>query len=385
MAKRSLQVDHATLTDVAAAAGVSRATAARALGGYGSVSEDARALVEAAAESLGYYPNTLARSMITGATHTIGVVVADIELSFFARAVRGIADASKAQGFEVILANSDEDLAMERAAIGVLLEKRVDGLIVAPAAPDNAGHLADLVRRGIPLVLLDRGAPGIPADAIVVDNVRAAHNVVSHLVRLGHRRIAIISENPKRLSVSQLADAAFGPGDALTSTLRLSGWASALRSVGLPLSDDLLLTTAYNREQAAAATAAALATEDPPSAIFSVDETMTLGAVDAITALGLRMPTDISLVAFDDLQWSTLVQPPLTVVSQPVYQLGMTATERLLGRIAGDERPPETIVLDTNFVLRGSTGPVPTGTRRTKVATRTTSTGGSAAPGASSR
>jgi LacI family transcriptional regulator len=360
MARRVPRVEHATLTDVAAAAGVSRATAARALGGYGSVSDDARALVEEAATSLGYHPNTLARSMITGTTQTIGVVVADIELSFFARAVRGIADSAKAHGFEVILANSDEDLAMERAAIGVLLEKRVDGLIVAPAAPHDAGHLANLVQRGIPLVLLDRGAPGIPTDAVVVDNVRAVHNAVSHLARLGHWRIAIVSENSANLTVAQLADATFGPGDGMASILRLAGWASGLRSGGLPLADDLLLGTGYSREQARATTAAALAMDDPPTAIVTVDETMTLGAVDAIMAAGLRMPDDISLVTFDDLQWSTLVRPPLTVVAQPVYELGMTATQRLLDRLAGDERPPETIVLDTSFVLRGSTGPVPT-------------------------
>jgi LacI family transcriptional regulator len=370
MAKQGPRVDHSTLTDVAAAAGVSRATAARALGGYGSVSDDARALVVEAAARLGYRPNTLARSMITGTTQTIGVVVADIELSFFARAVRGIVDAAKAQGFEVILANSDEDLAMERAAIGVLLEKRVDGLIVAPAAPHDASHLADLVRRGLPLVLLDRGAPGIPTDAVVVDNVRAAHNAVSHLVRLGHRRIAIVSENAAGLTVSQLADASFGPGDRMTSALRLSGWASALRSGGLPLSEDLLLAAPYSREGARAATAAALAADDPPTAIFTVDETTTLGAVDAIMAAGRRMPDEISLVAFDDVQWSTLVRPPLTVVAQPVYELGMTATRLLLGRLAGDERPSETVVLDTTFVLRGSTGPVPTAARRTNRAAR---------------
>ncbi len=357
MARRSPQVDHPTLTDVAAAAGVSRATAARALGGYGSVSDDARALVVDAAASLGYHPNTLARSMITGTTQTIGVVVADIELSFFARAVRGIADAAKAEGFEVILANSDEDLAMERAAIGVLLEKRVDGLIVAPAAPHDAGHLAELVRRRIPLVLLDRGAPGIATDAVVVDNVRAVHNAVSHLVRLGHRRIAIVSEDTAGMTVSQLADAAFGPGDGMASILRLAGWASALRSGGLPLADEMLLRTPYSREGARAATAAALGMDEPPTAIVTVDETMTLGAVDAITAAGLQMPDEISLITFDDLQWSTLVQPQLTVVAQPVYELGMTATKRLLGRIAGDERAPQTLVLDTSFILRGSTGP----------------------------
>jgi LacI family transcriptional regulator len=179
---------------------------------------------------------------------------------------------------------------------------------------------------------------------------------VSRLARLGHRRIAIVSEDTAGLTVSQLAAASLGPGDGTASILRPSGWASALRSGGLPLDDELLTRTPYSREGARAATDAALAGDDPRTALFTVDETMALGALDAITAAGLRIPDEISFVTFDDLPWSTLVQPPLTVVAQPVYRLGTTATKLLLGRLVGDDRPPQTVVLKTSFVLRGSTG-----------------------------
>ena len=168
MSRRSRQSP--TIHDVAAAAGVSTATAARALGGYGAVSPGVRERVKAAASQLGYRPNSLARSMITGATHTIGLVVADIENPFFARSVRGIADVAHAAGYEVLLANSDEDPATERAAVRVLFGKRVDGLIVAPASTDEGPHLSDLSERGVPVVLLDRAIPGIDADAVVVNN-----------------------------------------------------------------------------------------------------------------------------------------------------------------------------------------------------------------------
>jgi LacI family transcriptional regulator len=141
----------------------------------------------------------------------------------------------------------------------------------------------------------------------------------------------------------------------MASILRLPGWASAFRSAGLPLADDLLLRTPYSREDARGASAAALAGDDPPTALSTV-ETMTLGAVDAITAAGLRIPDEVSLVTFADLPWSTLVQPPLAAVAQPVYRLGTTATKLLLGRLVGDDRPPQTVVLKTSFVLRGSTG-----------------------------
>lgn len=347
--------DHPTLDDVAASAGVSRATAARALGGYGRVGDATRTKVEAAAAALGYRPNTLARSMITGTTQTIGVVVADIDLSFFARAVRGIADAAKAAGFEVLLANSDEDAAKERAAVGVLLEKRVDGLIVSPAAARGAGHLVDLARRGVPLVLLDRGTAGVPSDVVCVDNQRAAQNATSHLLRLGHRRIAILIERDSALEAAALAGADPGAAGAMTSTLREIGWATALRSAGAAVSDDLIWRSAYDRQEARRVAAEGLAAADRPTAIVATDETMALGSLDAISSVGLRIPEDVSVVAFDDAAWATLLRPPLTVVAQPVYELGALAARRLIARIGGDEGPPEVKILDTSFILRGST------------------------------
>lgn len=359
MAKRNGQIDHATLNDVAQAAGVSRATAARALGGYGSVSALARERVLAAAAQLRYRANTLARSMITGTTGTIGVIVADIELAFFAHAVRGIADAAAAEGFEVILANSDEDEVKERAALGVLLEKRVDGLIVAPASVSRTEHLRDVVERGLPLVLLDRGSTAVGGDVVVVDNHRAAQNAVGHLARLGHRRIAIVVERETALDAALALRTRPALADAMTSTLREVGWAAGLAAAGLPVDESLVRRTLYDRDAARRETAAALALADRPTALLTTDETMTLGALDAILDAGLRIPDDISVVGFDDPAWTTLLRPPLTVIAQPVHELGVTAVQRLLGRIAGDERPSEVVVLDTSFVLRGSTGPVP--------------------------
>jgi LacI family transcriptional regulator len=349
--------DHATLADVARAAGVSRATAARALGGYGATSAEARDRVLAAARALRYRPNALARSMKSGTTSTLGVVISDIQLAFFAQAVRGIADAARSEGFEVILANTDEDLAAERAAVGVLVDKRVDGLIVVPALPGEAAHLAEAQERGIPVVLLDRGSPDIACDVVVVDNTRAARNAVDHLIRLGHRRVAIVVEGRTALPAAAAATARPRPDAGMTSTLREVGWAAALRRAGLPVSDDLVCGARYDREDARRAAAAALALPDRPTALVTTDETMTLGAVDAILDAGLEMPRDVSLVAFDDVPWMTLLRPPLTAVAQPVHELGVTATQRLLGRLAGFDGPPETTVLRTAFVVRGSTGP----------------------------
>jgi LacI family transcriptional regulator len=357
MAKRTLP-DHATLDDVARAAGVSRATAARVLGGYGSVSRAASDRVSAAARELRYRPNAVARSMKSGTTRTLGVVISDIQLAFFAQAVRGIVAAARAEDFEVILANTDEDLALERAAVGVLVEKRVDGLIVAPAEPGESAHLLEAHERGIPVVLFDRGSPGITCDVVVVDNQRAAKNAVRHLIRLGHRRIAIVVEGNTALTAADVVNAHLAPDAGMTSRLREDGWAAALREAGLPVTDDLICGARYERADACRAAAEALCLKDRPTALVTTDETMTLGAIDAIQEAGLAIPDDISLVAFDDLPWTSLVRPPLTVVAQPVNELGVAATQRLLGRVAGFEGPPETVILPTTLILRGSTGPV---------------------------
>lgn len=355
---RSDRIDHATLTDVARTAGVSRATAARALGGYGSVSVEARERVQAAAAELRYQPNAVARSMITGTTGTLGAVISDIELGFFAQAVRGITDAANAEGFEVIVANTDEDPVKERAAVRVLVSKRVDGLIVAPAAPAETAHLEDALDHGVPVVLLDRGSASPRFDSVVVDNERAAMKAVTLLVRLGHRRIAILIEGATARSASELRAGPM-PRGVMTSALREAGWAAALRAAHIPVTDALIRRSTYDRQQARAAASAALAEPDPPTAFLATDEIMTLGTLDAILGAGLRIPEDVSLIGFDDVPWTTLVRPPLTVVAQPVRELGATATHRVLARIAGAVGPPEETVLPTSLITRGSTGPPP--------------------------
>lgn len=352
---------HPTLDDVAAEAGVSRATAARVLGGYGPSSTSARERVLEAATRLRYRPNALARGIRSGTTRTIGVVVSDIQLAFFSQAVRGIADTARAAGFEVILANTDEDVSVERAAVGVMMDKRVDGLIVAPADPLDIGHLEEVRERGIAVVLFDRGAPGMRCDMVVVDNIAATRNAVRHLVRLGHDRIAILAEALTAIPADVLAQGRPSVDGGVTSRLRQVGWAAALRSTGLPVTEDLVLRARYDRTDARRVTKEALGREVPPTAIVTTDETMTLGALDAIRDLGLRVPGDVSLIGFDDMPWTTLIQPPLTVVAQPVHEIGTTAGSRLLRRIEGFDGPPETVVLRTSFMLRGSTG-APRGT-----------------------
>src|SRR4051812_25277002 len=182
-----------TIPDVARRAGVSPATAARALGGYGSVSPAASDRVRAAAEALGYRANGVARSMITGRTMTLGVVLGDIENEFFSRVARGFTDVARAEGFDTIVANTDEQVGNERSAVRVFLERRVDGLMVAPASMTERAHLAAVRGSGAHLVVVDRRVPGLGVDTVLIDNVAAAGAAVAHLTAAGHRRIGVVT------------------------------------------------------------------------------------------------------------------------------------------------------------------------------------------------
>lgn len=322
---------------------MSVSTAARALGEYGSASPAVRKRVAAAAATLGYRRNSLARSMITGRTHTIGLVVADIENPFFARAARGIADVAHKEGYEVLLINSDEDPVTERAAVRTLSEKQVDGLIIAPASSEGAKHLAELTDRGTPIVLIDRVLPGVDLDAVVVDNEAAARRAVEHLIALGHRRIALLTSQ----------------GLIHTNQSRLAGYLQGLEAAGVPASDELIRMAPYTREAAVREAEIVLRLPDPATAIFMTDNLMSIGAYEAAQHVGRAVPSGVSLVGFDDLEWTTIVRPPLTVVAQPVYELGAAAAHRLVARVRGDESEPEVRTLATSFIVRGSTAPAP--------------------------
>lgn len=350
-----------TIPDVAREAGVATATAARALGNYGKVSGATRERVLDAAQRLGYRVNGLARSMITGSTHTIGVVLSDIENPFFSRALRGIADTAHAAGFEVILTNTDEDLATEARAVRVLAEKRVDGLIVCPAASGDVGHLEDAVRTRTPVVLLDRRVPGLAADMVGISNRAATREATAHLVGLGHRRIALLTGgNEDGAEATILTDLA--RAERITGTTigeRAAGYRDALLAAGVEPDPQYLSLEGFQRQDAVAATKRLLGLPRPPTAILALDSLLAIGALQAFHELGVRCPDEVSLIGFDDADWAEVVAPPLSVVAQPVYEIGVRACELLLERIRGEERKPTTARLSARLVLRASTARPP--------------------------
>lgn len=329
-----------TVKEVAQAAGVSQATAARALGGYGYVSPRARRVIEEAAQVLGYRPHAVAQALASNVTHTVGLVVSDIENPFFAAVARGLSDVLEAEGYTILLANSDEDLEREERLVETFRARRVDGLVVAPSVASSLPHLADLVQARVPLVLFDRPVRGLKVDVVMVDNKRGAQTAVEHLVTLGHRRIGIVSDQPEIASSAE----------------RIAGYRSALEATGLPLDERLIAITGSSQADGYRAARALLDSRRRPTGVFTANNMMSVGTLLALRDLGLRVPRDLALVGFDDLEWTTLIEPPLTVVRQPVSEIGRRAGERLLARMRGDESPPRRIRLQTEFVIRGSCG-----------------------------
>ena len=353
-----------TITQVAAEADVSTATAGRVLGGYGYASEEVAARVQAAARKLGYKPNMLARSLVTGRSQTIGVVAADIDNAFYARVLRGIGDVARSRGFGVILTNSDENLEREKEAVQLLLEKRVDGLIITPCDVQGSEHLRSLIAGGCPTVQIDRAAYDLAADSVTVDNRGSAREAVAHLLKAGHSRIGIIAELEQteqgslEAFVAQMAHSPVTAETLYPSWQRLLGYLDAHREAGMPVQTQLIRRAgAYSADAAHHEAILLLEPRLRPTAVFAADGTMSHGLMQAVADLKIRVPDQLSIVCFDDLDWMTFVQPAITSVHQPVHRIGSMAAELLLARIAGDTSVPKHNVLEARLNIRDSVGP----------------------------
>lgn len=351
-----------TIVDVARAAGVSTATAGRVLGGYGSSSTETTERVRRAAQALGYSSNNLARSMITGSRGMIGVVGADIENPFFARAMRGISDAASERGVQTLLTNSDERLGREREALRLLQQERVDGVIVAPADLSEIQHLVDLIEQGMPVVLLDRSSDRIEADSVVTDNVEASRRAVADLLDKGYRRVGIVVELTDDHFADWFAisaDGVQGRTDALAtspSALRFHGYLEAHRERRLPVAPELVARAPAASPELATRAAKELLRAGP-DAVFATDGLMSMGAYEAVGEAGLRPGPDLGFVAFDDLPWTRLVQPAVSTVAQPVHDMGARAARLLFDRIEGVVTPPRRVVVASTYLERGTTLP----------------------------
>ncbi|MBB3352599.1 LacI family DNA-binding transcriptional regulator [Rhizobium lentis] len=327
-----------TLIDVARAANVSRATAARALNGYGYVGGDAAERVLAAADRLGYRSNRVAQALRRGQLPLIGFMPGDIQNPFFARIAHDVDVDLRAFRHNLLIASSEEDPEQEVELLESLRSLNVRGFIVAPTSADNKEHLVGLVREGTPLVLIDRALPHLACDSVTVDNEGGAREAVSYLIANGHRRIGLIQDDSR----------------ITTARGRLAGYIQALQSHGIEVDESLIIVSRSTVEYAIDATIRLFSRPSRPTAVFTVDSLMTQGALLGLRSMGLAVPHAVSLVGFDDFNLATFTDPQITVVAQPIAQIGPLAVKLLIQRINGSREPPHREQFPTRLVVRGS-------------------------------
>ena len=330
-----------TIRDVAAAAGVSIATVSAVLNGKVRVSPQRSELVRKAIADLGYAPNGPARSLRSGRSKVIGIVVGNVANPFFTSVIRIIEQRASEAGYFVMVANSDDDVDRELELLRLFREQRVAGIVLAPAASDDdyVAALRDAI--DVPAVLVDRQLPDMPFDTVVVDNRKAARSVTQYLLRLGHKRIGIV-----------LADPQFW-----TTQERLAGYREAMAEAGHSPDPALQCLTVPREAEAYQAVQRLLTGPKPPTAIFAANNVTMLATVESVFDIGYRCPDDISIAGIDELPWASAIRPKLTTVCQPVEDIGKETMRLLLGRLdrsVESSTEPRRVMLEPRLFIQNS-------------------------------
>ncbi len=333
-----------TIRDVARRARVSTATVSATLNNTAYVSPDLKARVHAAVESLGYAPSGIAKSLKTGKTRLIALVVSDISNPFFTELVDAVESAAFDWGYSLIVGNSDEKFERERHHLNLIRTQRCDGMILTPTGDQEDYRIAGLQSFPVPTVLVDRSLPTWDVDSVTLDNVSAAQQAANYIVDLGHRRIGTIS----------------GPSQVSTGADRLAGFRKALATHGLSLKPSHARSGDFREDMAYSATREILALPDRPTALYVANNLMLVGVMRAIAEAGLVCPADVSVVSTDDFSWSTAFRPRLTTVRQPTREIGLEAVRLLVDRIARpSQEPAKRIVMQPTLIVRESCSPLP--------------------------
>jgi LacI family transcriptional regulator, fructose operon transcriptional repressor len=321
-----------SIKDVANEASVSTATVSRVLSNKPYISTAVRDRVMAAVQKLGYRPNQVARSLRSQQSTAIGLIVSDVCNPFFTDVSRTVEDCAYEQGYSVFLCNSDGDEKKELTYLHEMYDKNVAGIIISPTKKtcENISRL----NLNLPLVVYDRTMKGCDVDNITIDNVDAAYQLAMHLIESGYKRIAGIFINEA------------------TGIARREGLEKAIKEANL--GQALITITQSNIKAGYAAAMKLLSLTPRPDAIFATDNLVLEGSMQAIIELGLKIPTDVGLVGFDDVSWMALVQPPLTVIRQPTDEIGRMAVDLIMRRIENPNRSPIQVTLKSQLIIRGS-------------------------------
>lgn len=328
-----------SIKDVAREAGVSTATVSRVLSNKPHVRPELRKRVLQAVEELNYRPNLVARSLRVQRSNTIGLIVADIRNPFFTSVSRAVEDSAYDQGFSVFLCNTDENPEKEEIYINLMRDQNVAGLIFAPTQK-TANNIRDLNFK-FPTVIIDRGVEirdDSTLDVVLIDNMDAAYRLTKHMLEKGRRRIAGI----------------FGKR-SYTGTARREGFLKALKEYDIELKPEYSRFVPPKISSGKEAAEQLLKLAVPPDSIFTTNSLLTAGAMSAILENGLSIPSDVALAGFDDPTWTSLVQPPITVIAQPTQEIGRIAVELLKQRITDPDLPAREVILKGKLIKREST------------------------------
>ncbi|MCS5720623.1 LacI family transcriptional regulator [Herbiconiux sp. CPCC 203407] len=327
------------MDDVARRAGVSGATVSHVLNETRRVSDSTRKKVEAAIRETGYRHNTLARALAAGRTHTIGMCVPILTNPYIANLVNAMETAASEAGYTLMIGDSRDDAEIEVRTVNTFLERRVDGIIVAPGVDSQRLTMPLLEASGIPLVLIDRHVREVDADQVFAEGIDSTKRLTSHMLEHGHREIAVLAGTPGIRSTDE----------------RLEGFRAAFAARGLEVDPELVVVGNSNAESSERALLELLGRRRP-EAVVALNNAMTIGAMRAFRGLGLRVPQDIALASFDDFEWADLFEPRITALAQDVAGMGRQALELLVARIADPERPTRLVSLAPALHVRDSCG-----------------------------
>lgn len=328
----------ATIQDVARRAGVSIATVSRVLNRSAHPVRPAlRERVEAAARDLDFRPSSLARGLAGRETRTLALVVPDIANPYYPRLSRGVEDVASAQGYTLIVCNTDYRAEKLAVYLRLLREKRVDGVLLAGGGREQPADIAELATVGLPVEAIGRHP--LEAPSVRIDNVAAARAATEHLLRRGRRRVAFVG----------------GPAEQTTVADRLRGYRQALRAAGLTVESDLEMEVGFSAADGERAGARLLGLAPRPDGVFAFNDLIAVGLVHALLAGGCAVPDELAVIGFDDIPLAPYLRPSLSSVAVPAYELGAAAAERLVRRLAG-EAVQGTLWLETRIVPRESSG-----------------------------
>lgn len=332
----------ATITDVARAAGVSIATVSRVINNAPhAVGQSTRRRVLRAIRDLDFRPNALARNLQRKRTQSLGLIIPDISNPYYAEIARGIEDVASQHGYTLFTCNTDRKVEKMSHYVATLREKQVDGIIIGGGGTWGRQHFAALRDRGVKAVLIGRYGVNLPA--IRVDNVKGAWEAATHLLQLGHRRIAVLA----------------GPKSSTTTADRLAGYRKAFAEHGLRLPADWCLYGDLRPESGLRATEHLLAARRRPTGILAINDQMAIGAMRALLRRGVEVPQQVSVVGFDNIALASFVTPALTTMALPLYRMGAAATEIMLRLLAGAAQVEEVWFTPELVVRESSAGPPP--------------------------